>query len=694
MIKSELSQFPLAKRKNREVTIHGTQILDEYYWLRYNGWPQKKLVDSEIQHYLKAENSYCTKIFDHFYQEQEKLFCELKNRIKLSDQSAYSKKDDYYYYVRTEEDKDYPIYCRKRYSLESAEEIYLDINELSKGHSFFQIGSVSVSPDHRLLAYSVDISGQEKYVIKILDLVTRKYLSNRIHNSSSSVIWNRQSDGIFYLLVDNNWKQQKVFYHALYSKNIPDRLIFEEVNDLYFISISKSQSEEFLFLDVQGHDNNQIYFISLVGDDFTPNLIKTRKQSITYDIEHSGNYFYMLTNDQAENFHILKLAIAEYKSDADWSVYIKEDSLKYLANFTITAHYLLLQYKVVGVPKIVIVSLKDSSENIIDFDDEIFTASVFSTNFIEDDIRILYSSLRSPLTIYRYDSKINKKYILKKTEIPAGFDRDQYHLERIFTDNNGNIKIPVTIFYKKSLFKGDGSNMLYLYGYGSYGISAPVSFSNFAVSLADRGFVYAVAHVRGGGDLGRQWYESAKFLSKNNSFIDYINVSEYLISQKYTSSKKIVISGSSAGGMLIGNVINQRPDLYKAAISHVPFVDVLNTMLDETLPLTSGEFCEWGNPKEKQYFEYIRSYSPYDNIVHQEYPHIYVTAGLFDTRVGYWEAAKWVARLRHNKTDNNLILFKIKMDSGHSGTSKRFEYLKEQASELVFIIDILSLSSS
>ncbi|MBA2629298.1 MAG: S9 family peptidase, partial [Rickettsiaceae bacterium] len=380
----------------------------------------------------------------------------------------------------------------------------------------------------------------------------------------------------------------------------------------------------------------------------------------------------------------------DYSATKPWSTYIAEKKDKYLSSFDLTQNYLLMNYKVKGLAELVARNLNNETQQVLNFPENTYTAGIYSTNFKENDIRINYSSLARPDTVYSYDFNSNKLSTLKVQEIPSGFDPEEYATERVFVKTDG-VEVPVSLFYKKSLFKGDGSNPLYLYGYGSYGLSIAPSFRSSAVSLVNRGFIYAIAHIRGGDDLGHDWYEDAKFLNKKRTFSDFIAVTEELINLNYTSKGNIVIVGGSAGGMLVGNVINQRPELFKAVIAHVPFVDVLNTMLDENLPLTPGEYKEWGNPKEKDYFEYMKSYSPYDNVSKQNYPSLFVSAGLSDPRVGYWEAAKWVARLRDRKLGDNVIIFKTNMSFGHSGASGRFDYLKEAAEDLVFITKIFKV---
>lgn len=688
-MKLEQPNPPIAKKINHEFEIHDTKINDEFAWLRAKGWPER-ITDNEVLSYLKEENSYFKKFITPLKSLKNQFFEELRGRIKLTDQSTYIKKDNFYYYSRTEEDKNYTIYCRKKESTEATEEILLDVNKLNEGKEFTSLGAFSISPNHKLIAYSVDFTGGEKYTIRIYDIESGKYLKDEIADTIGSIIWHEKLNGFFYSPTNKNWRHDKIKFHKLGTSSQEDRLVFHERNPLYSVSVSKSSSKEYLFINVSGHDSNEIYYIKMDDKTLTTKLFNKRKDKLLYDIDHGGSYFYKSTNDGAKNFHLLRTKAKDYSINVIWDSYIKEEKDKYLSSFDITLNYLLLNYKSMGLPEVIVIDLNDGSKKNIKFPENAYTAGIYSTNFKDNDIRINYSSLARPSTVFNYNFKADKLITLKVQEIPSGFDPEEYKVERIFAETDG-VKIPISLFYKQSLFKKDGSNPLYLYGYGSYGNSVPPSFRNSAISLVNRGFVYAIAHIRGGDDLGHDWYEEAKFLNKKRTFNDFITVTEKLIIDKYTSKGNIVIMGGSAGGMLIGNVINQRPEIFKAAIAHVPFVDVLNTMLDESLPLTPGEFKEWGNPKDKKYFDYIKSYSPYDNVTNQNYPHLFVTAGLSDPRVGYWEAAKWVARLRDRKQNDTILLYKTNMSFGHSGASGRFDYLKEAADDLVFIAKVFGI---
>lgn len=682
---------PIATKLPYSYEHHGVTLQDEYAWLRADGWPDN-VKDKKILSYLEEENAYYKNYITPLENKKNEFFEELKGRIKLEDKSTYTKRDNYYYYSRTEADKNYPIYCRKKGSKQAKEEIILDVNKLAEGKEFTSLGAFAVSPDHKLLAYSVDFTGGEKYSIKIYNLETKKFLKDTIDNTIGNVVWHEKQDGFFYSPTTENWRREKVIFHKLRTDIKDDKLIYHEKNPLYLTSASKTSSKEYILINIRGHDSNEVYYIDMNDENFTTKLLSKRKDRILVSVDHGGDYFYKSTNDGAKNFHILRTESKDYSLNKIWDSFVEEEKNKYLSSFDITKDYILLNYKVKGLSESIVKKLSDNKQKSIKFPDEAYTASLYSTNFKENDIRVNYASLAKPSTVYEYNYDNDKLKTIKVQEIPSGFNPEEYKVERLYIKTDG-VEVPISLFYKKDLFKKDGSNPLYLYGYGSYGISIPPAFRNSAISLVNRGFVYAIAHIRGGDDLGHDWYEAAKFLNKERTFNDFLACAEFLADKNYTSKGNIVIVGGSAGGMLIGNVINQKPELFKAAIAHVPFVDVLNTMLDENLPLTPGEFKEWGNPKDKEYFDYILSYSPYENVKVQNYPHLFVTAGLSDPRVGYWEAAKWVARLRDRKLDSNKLYLKTNMDFGHMGASGRFDYLKEAAEDLVFITDIFDIDS-
>lgn len=673
----ELNKINITNMSNQNST-------DKYAYLRDSNWPN--VTNKEVLEYLNEQNT----ISKDFFSKNEKLkndiFEEIKSRIKLDDQSTYIKKDDYLYYSRISADQNYRVYCRKNVADNSNEEVLLDHNIIAEGKKFAELASIAPSADHKLYAYSIDFDGSEHYTIKIFDIKTKEYLQDEISNVIGSIIWHENSQGFFYNKLDDKWRHNKVYFHKLGEDSSLDQLIYHEKDDLFNASVMKSSSKEYIFIKVSGHNSSEYHYIDMKDKSLATKLLIARQDEIFYDIDHNDKYFYIHTNDLGDNFRVAR-TLTSNVSKENWENYIALDTKKYLDSIDITKDYLILNYKYEGLLKPEILDFATKNVKYIKFNDPVYAASCYSTNFEENDIRYDYSSLAMPDTTYQYDYESEKSIILKTHDVPSGFEPNLYKVERLWVDTD-NVRVPISIVYKKDLFKGDGSNPMLLYGYGSYGISITAKFSRSIISLVDRGFVYAIAHIRGGSELGHDWYKQAKFKTKKRTFSDFIASAESLIARGYTSSSKLSIMGGSAGGLLIGNVINQRPELFNVAIMHVPFVDVLNTMLDESLPLTPGEFKEWGNPAKKEYFDYMLSYCPYSNIKAQNYPHIYLTAGLTDPRVGYWEAAKFYAKVKETKTDNNLLLLKTNMDYGHRGASGRFDYLKEIAEDYVFILNL------
>lgn len=685
MVFNKLS-MPIAKKIEHKFEIHNETIIDNYHWMRDPKWPNVE--DKDTLDYLNAENKYTDEYLSQHKDFTNNIFEELKSKIKLEDQSLYTKKDDFYYYSRTEEDKNYPIYCRKQGNMDAVEEIILDINQLADGKSFFRIGALSISPDNKLLAYSSDEEGDEKYTIKIKSLETDDLLPDIIPNTVGDVVWHEAINGFFYTILDDKQRPKDILFHKLGEDITKDQLVFHEESELDIVSVYKSSSKDFIFIESRGYISNEIYYIGKSDESLNPKILVKRKQDVKYDIDHAGEYFYVRSNDDGAEYFKLSRIHQNNKDKQELEGFVDHKDGKYLDSFDLTQNYLILNFKQEGLPHIEISDHNLNHINVISFPDESFEASAYSTNYKEDDLRVNYSSLKRPDTTYFYDFESDILKIAKIKEIPAGFDSEEYELKREFVSSHDGVKVPVTIIYKKSLFKDDGSNPAYLTGYGSYGHAYPLNFRATILSLIDRGFVFAIAHIRGGDDMGYNWYLDAKFLKKKNTFHDFIAAVQYLADSNYSNKGNITISGGSAGGMLVGYVVNNAAEYLNSVIAHVPFVDVLNTMLDETLPLTPGEFKEWGNPKDEEYFHYMKSYSPYDNVIKQNYPNMFITAGLTDPRVTYWEASKWTAKLRDYNLSDNLILLKTNMDAGHAGASGRFDYLKEIAEEFVFILDM------
>lgn len=674
---------PKAEKILHITEVLGEKLEDSYAWLRAKNWP--KIEESKIVDYLNAENTYTQTIMGPYQKQQNALYQEIIDRIKLDDSSAPIKKDNYYYYSRTEKDSNHPIYCRKQDSLTSPEVIILNANELSANKGYFNLGAIAVSQDHQKLLYSADYTGAERHTVRVKDLKTGKELPDTLENTISSIFWNKEGTGFFYTQLNDKMRANEVYFHKLGDNQKSDILLYKEPDQTFWVGLEQSNSKRFVFIHSASKDSTEIRYIDLEQGKIKPILIQARKNNHQYGIEHNGDLFYILTNDTGKNFRIATTSILQ-PEQIHWKELIAHNPNVYLTDLNLYQKYLAVASKEKGLTKIKIINLQSHQEEIVQFPDPSYDASLTRTTFDAEGARIMYSSLVTPNSVLEYNFSTKNLNTLKTLEIPSGYNKDDYQSERVFVTLKDGTLVPISLFYKKSLFKKDGKNPLFLYGYGSYGHAIPPSFRTEALSLVDRGFVYAIAHIRGGDDMGYEWYESAKFLTKWNTFTDFIAVSDYLVKEQYTTSGNITISGSSAGGMLMGVVMNERPELFKTVVTAVPFVDVLNTMLDDTLPLTPGEFKEWGNPKEAQYFQYIKSYSPYDNVKKQDYPNLYVSTGLNDSRVTYWEPAKWVAKLREMKTDNHLLLLDTNMDTGHGGESGRFGRIKEITKEYLFIL--------
>lgn len=655
---------------------------DNYSWLRDKNWP--KVESREILDYVNAENNYFESMTLDSKQMEKEIYQELKSRVKEDDESYPVKQDEYYYYTRVEKNKDYSILCRK---FEGKEETILDCNILAIDKSSFSIGQTSVSCDHSKLAYSFDADGSERFTIYVKDLNSGENLADVITGVMGNIVWNKACDGFYYIKLNENWRPDKVLFHSLGKKEQDDIVIYQEMDPGFYISIGCSASKEYLILDIGNGSSSEARYLRL--DEFSSSLkiaIKRKKDQL-YSLDHIHNNFYLLTNDRGKNFRLVFLSELDEFDVNNFKEIIAHSDNDYLTDIALYDKYLAIAKTVLGLTKLEYFDIKTHKFiGDIKFNEEVYQADIAYTHS-KDFLRISYSSLTMPRSVLEYDFE-NKILHTRKIDEVKGYDPSLYKAKRLWATSIDGVKVPISIVYRKDKFKEN--NPLLLYGYGSYGAGMSASFRSNIISLLDRGFSYAIAHIRGGDELGFTWYESAKFLTKKLTFADFIACSEYLIEQKYTAADKLAIMGGSAGGMLMGVVINQRPELFKAAIAMVPFVDVLNTMLDETLPLTPIEYEEWGNPKHPEYFDYIKSYCPYQNIKMQNYPNILVTAGLTDPRVGYWEAAKWVAKLRKNKLDNNLLLLKTDMDAGHSGKSGRFRYLEEVAMIYSFILSFIN----
>ena len=684
--------YPTAPKRPYEITQHGYTRIDNYYWMRDRS-------DPEVLKYLHAENDYLEEIMGHTKSLQETLYTEMKGRLKETDYTVPEKKGEYYYYSRTEEGKQYPIYCRKKGSMESPEEILLDQNDLAEGKLFCSVGALTVSPDGDKLAYSVDIEGGEVYTIYIKDLRSGELYPEFIVNTYSSVYshtgveWANDSATFYYLILDESERPYKVLRHRLGTDPGQDTLVFHDEDEAYFLFIHKSRDQKYIFTNHHSTRATEMRFVSADEPEAELRVLSPRKDGVEYFAAHHEGTFYIVTNHQAENFRLVKASVREPGSEY-WEQVIphREDVLiDYVDTFQ---DYLVLYERRNGLRQIRVSTFGTMSNvRYIEFPEPAYSVDLESNlDFGSNILRFTYSSPITPHSLIDYHMDTGQ-WELVKQDIPEGYDRSLYTTERIHATAPDGKQIPLTITYKKSLQK-DGDNPTLLYGYGSYGSVIDADFNSNRLSLLDRGFVFAIGHIRGGSDLGRAWYESGKMLNKKNSFTDFIACAEHLILEGFTSNKKLAILGGSAGGLLVSACLTMRPDLFQAVINKVAFVDVVTTMSDPTIPLTALEWDEWGNPQVREHFEYMLSYSPYDNVRPTAYPHILITTGLNDPRVAYWEPAKVAAKLREMKTDNNLLLLHTNYQAGHAGASGRYDNLREVAIDFAFLIDRLCTSQS
>jgi oligopeptidase B len=606
--------------------------------------------------------------------------------------TQFPKKDgDYFYGYKYNKNSEYPIYYRKNI-IKNSEEIILDCEKKSKTHTYFNVASISHSHNHKSVAYNIDTNGSEYFSIFVEDIDKKEILSPEIKNTTGDIIWSLDNIYIFYVGLDQNHRPTKVFKHKIGSDTNKDLLIYEEKDPSFFCSINLSKTKKYLFIRTADHETSEYLFINLQLNETTPVLFKKRIKKIEYDLEHHEKFFLISTNiDEAKNF---KIMISHEQSYQKWEEFIAYEKDNLILDFILLKDWLVRLERTEGSENIIILNLNNKDQHKISFDEEAYNLSLdHGYEYETDTFRYSYSSPTTPKSIFDYDCKLKKQELKKTQEVPSGHNKDDYICKKIFATAHDNEKIPITILYKKGV-KLDSNNYLLLYGYGSYGISIPSNFSTNRLSLVDRGIIYAIAHIRGGKEKGYEWYENGKLLNKKNTFLDFISCAKKLCEDKYTSPKKIIAQGGSAGGLLMGYIANESPDLFLGIIAQVPFVDICNTMLDEDLPLTVTEIPEWGDIKnDKKSFLYVKSYSPYDNVKKQNYPHMLVTGGISDPRVTYWEMTKWVAKLRENKTDNNLLLLHMNMTAGHSGASGRFDYLKEIAMEYGFVLKICKMLS-
>ncbi len=679
----ENSLPPIAKVIPKKLKKFGEVRIDNYFWLNDRENP-------EVIDYLNLENAYYQEKTAHTKDFQKALFEEMRGRIKEDDQSVPYLYNGYYYITRFEKGQDYPIYSRKKESLSAKEEILFNCNEMAKDKPYFQLGALSISPDNKLALFSYDIVGRRIYTIQIKNLETNEILDDKIENVTGNAVWANDNKTIFYSDQDDiTLRSDKIFKHKLGTKQADDTLIYFEKDETFNVEIAKSRSRKYLAIESESTLTTEYQILDADNPDGEFKIFQKRVRGMEYSINHYEDSFYILTNkDKAENFKLMKTSVNK-TSKSNWVEVIAHRPDVLLEDIEIFKDFLVVEERENGLNKIRIMPWSGEGEYYLPFESETYTAYTSSNvDFDTDILRYGYQSMTTPSSIIDFNMRTKIKEIKKEQEVLGGkFDKNNYTEERVWATAEDGVKIPISMVYRKGL-KKDGTNPLLQYAYGSYGHSMDATFSSTRLTLLDRGFIFAIAHIRGGEDLGRQWYEDGKLLKKKNTFTDFIDCSKFLIAEKYTSSQHLYAEGGSAGGLLMGVVVNNAPELYNGVIAQVAFVDVITTMLDNSIPLTTGEYDEWGNPNVKKYYEYMLSYSPYDNVVPQKYPNMYVSTGLHDSQVQYWEPAKWVAKLRALKTDENLLFLDTNMDAGHGGASGRFEAIKELAKEYSFLLDL------
>ncbi len=676
---------PKANKIPKELKIHDDTRIDEYYWMNERENP-------EVVNYLNAENDYYNKMTAHTNKLQEDLFDEMKSRIKEDDKSVPYKKNGYYYNTRFDIGAQYPIYSRRKESLEAQEEILFNVNEMAKGFDFFSLKGLSVSPDNKLAVFGIDTKGRRQYTLQFKDLKTGAIYPDKIENTTGSGTWANDSKTIFYAKQDaETLRSHKIFKHILGTDSCEDIEVFHETNDTFNTFVYKTKSQKYIVIGSYSTISTEYQIIS--ADNFTGDfkIIQERERDLEYSIAHYKNHFYILTNkDKATNFKLMKTS-EEATSKENWEELIPHRKDVLLEDISIFKNHLVLEERTNGLNKIRIIRWDGTNDYYLPFDEETYSAGVYANpEFDTNVIRYSYNSMTTPSSVIDFNMDNFSKEIKKEQEVLGGkFVKNNYKSERLWATATDGNQVPISLVYRKNTVLNENTPLL-LYAYGSYGYTIGDGFSTTRLSLLDRGFVFAITHVRGSEYLGRDWYDNGKLLNKKNTFTDFINCAKFLINKKYTSNNHLYCMGGSAGGLLIGAVINMNPELFKGAIAAVPFVDVVTTMLDESIPLTTGEYDEWGNPNNKKYYNYIKSYSPYDNIKNTSYPNLLITAGFHDSQVQYFEPAKWAAKLRNQTKNKNILLLHTDMKVGHGGASGRFDGLKDIAREYAFLINLES----
>lgn len=687
MNKKENIMAPQAKEVKHPISLHGDTRMDPYYWMNQRENP-------EVIHYLKQENAYCDRVLKHTEAFQKQLFEEMKGRIKKDDESVPYKLNGYWYKVRYEKDKEYPVFVRYKDSMSNQPEMMFDANKMAKGHEYFNLRDIKISEDNRLAAFSTDTLGRRIYTLQFKNLQTGEILPDKIENTTGSATWASDNKTVFYTRKDKALRPFQVYKHVLGTNPKSDVLVFHEKDETFNVSVYKTKSRKYIMISSHNTVSDEYRFIKADEPEAKFQIIQPRERGLEYSVSNYKNHFYIVTNkDKASNFKLMKTPVTA-TSKENWIDIIPHRADTFLEDIEIFDDYLVVEERTNGLLKMNIKRWDQSEDYYISFPEETYTASIgFNPDFKAKKLRYHYSSMTTPASVIDYDWVARTQEVKKEQEVlDPSFNKKNYVSERIWATAKDGKKIPVSIVRRKDTKPGKNTPLL-LYGYGSYGYTIDPYFSSVRLSLLDRGFIYAIAHIRGSEYLGRAWYEDGKMLHKMNTFTDFIACAEHLVKQQYTSPSHLYAMGGSAGGLLMGAVLNLTNHLFNGVVAAVPFVDVVTTMMDESIPLTTGEFDEWGNPKNKTYYDYMLQYSPYDNVKEKDYPNLLVTTGLHDSQVQYWEPAKWVAKLRKLKTDTNKLLLQTNMDAGHSGASGRFKSLKETALEYAFFLDLENIKS-
>jgi len=664
-------------------TLHGEVRVDDYFWLREKTNP-------EVTAYLEAENAYTTQKMKHTEALQDKLYQEMLGRIKETDLSVPVFDTGWWYYSRTEQGKNYPIFCRKRGSLSAPEEVYLDQNALAEGKKFHALGGVDVSPDGETLLYLEDLTAFREYTLYVKDLKTGKIV-DQIPNVWNGTAWANDNKTFFYMTADSAKRGNTVWRHVIGTPREQDAKVFQEDNVLNNVGVQRSRSGKYVFITADGFTSSEWRIIPTASPTSEPRVVAARRPNVEYSVDHADGFFLILTNDSATNFRIVK-APEDNPGPANWVDWLPHRDSVFVEGVDAFKNFVVVSERSGGLRRLRVADLKSNKTHYVTFPEKAY--GVYpggNPEFNTQTYRFSYSSLVTPNSVYDYDLATRKRELKKRQEIPSGYDANSYEVQRFMAPARDGVSVPVSVLLRKGT-QLDGSHPLLLYAYGSYGFTLEPTFNSNVLSMVDRGFIYAIAHIRGGQEMGRRWYDDGKMLNKKNTFNDFIDVAEELIRRKYTTSERLVANGGSAGGLLMGAVANMRPDLFRAIVADVPFVDVINTMSDASLPLTAQEWEQWGNPAVPEQYAYMRSYSPYDNVAAKDYPWMLVTTSLNDSQVMYWEPAKWVARLRSLKTDQNPLYLKTNMAGGHGGSSGRYERLHEAAFRYAFMLDAVGLA--